>query len=199
MNAVLRRLFVSASLIALASAAVSRAADAAPAAAPAATPPPPAEPIVIANLTQNVPGIFSYGTWQNSFAVAQNAGFRLQGSKGAQGNGGLGHNIEPALDLTKAEFIEVALAVQPGNEVPEFTVALNDADGTQYGARVRVGQIMPGQPVWFRLKLSDFSPIGGQEGKNRKMEWDKIGQWHLQGDWTTKKPANVLLIALRAR
>jgi hypothetical protein len=65
---------------------------------------------------------------------------------------------------------------------------------------VRVAQFMPGQPVWLRLKVADFTISSGQEaGADGKMDWTKVAQWHLQGDWNTKKPAQVLFIALRAR
>jgi len=169
----------------------------------AADPPaaPSPAPIVIANFTEPVPGVYGYGTWDKNFAVAPNAGFRVLGNKGALGDGGFCKNIEPSVDLSKHTFIEIALAVQPGNEVPEFTVAFGDADGTSCSARIRVGQIMPGQPVWFRLKISDFvvSTRNEDKGKDGKMDWTKVAQWHLQGDWNTKMPAQVLFIALRAR
>ncbi len=166
---------------------------AAPAAAPAA------ELITLVNFTEPVPEVYGYGTWQNNFLVAPKAGFRVMGSKGAQGDGGFCKTIEPALDLSKNSFIEIALAVQSANEVPEYTVAFADADGTQCSARVRISQLMPGQPVWLRLKISDFVASTRDPGADGKMDWTKVAQWHLQGDWNTKKPAQVLFIALRAR
>jgi len=167
-------------------------------AAEASAAPPPAS-VVIANFTEAVPSVYGYGTWDKNFGIAPNAGFRVQGNKGAQGDGGFCKTIEPSLDLSKHAFIEIALAVQPGNEVPEYTVALTDADGTSCSVRVRVGQIMPGQPVWFRLNTADFAVSTRDPGKDGKMDWTKVAQWHLQGDWSTKKSAQVLFIALRAR
>jgi hypothetical protein len=161
----------------------------------------PAAPTVIVNFTEAVPSVYGYGTWQNNFAVAPNAGFRVQGSKGAQGDGGFCKTIEPALDLSRCTFIELALAVQPGNEVPEYTISLKDADDTSCSARVRVSQIMPGMPVWFRLNVADFVVSSREQdrGKDGKMDWTKVVQWHLQGDWSTKKAVQMLFIALRAR
>jgi hypothetical protein len=159
----------------------------------------PAAPIMIANFTEAVPQVYGYESWKDNFAVAPNAGFRVQGSKGAQGNGGFCQTLEPACDLSQCSSIEVALAVQPGNEVPEYTVVFGDADGTQCWARVRVAQLMPGQPVWLRLHVTDFTLSTRDPGTDGKMDWAKVAQWHLQGDWSTKKPAHVLFIALRAR
>jgi len=173
--------------------AATPAAASAPAVAPAV------EVITLVNFTEPVPEVYGYGTWQDNFLVAPKAGFRVMGSKGAQGDGGFCQKIEPALDLSKNSFIEIALAVQPGNEVPEYTVAFADADGTQCWARVHISQLMPGQPVWLRLKLSDFVVSTHDPGADGKMDWTKVAQWHLQGDWTTKKSAQVLFIALRAR
>jgi hypothetical protein len=166
----------------------------------AANPPAaPAAPIMIVNFTEVVPEVYGYESWKDNFAVAPNAGFRVQGSKGAQGNGGFCQKLDPPCDLGKCIYIEVALAVQPGNEVPEYTVAFADADGTLCWARVRVAQLMPGQPVWLRVPVADFTLSGRDPGADGKMDWSKIAQWHLQGDWSTKKPAQVLFIALRAR
>ncbi len=160
-----------------------------------------AKPIMIANLTTTVPNVYGYESWQNRFGVAPGAGFRIEGSKGAQGDGGFTHTLDQPLDLSKCAYIEVALAVQPDNEVPEYTVALVDADGTLVSARVRVDQLMPGQPVWMRLPVSAFvvTTDPKQRGSDGKMDWTKVAQWHLQGDWTTKKPAQILFIALRGR
>lgn len=203
MNAMLRlrSLIVSAAVCAASISATSVfAADVAPAATAEGAAAPVAAPLMLANFTEDVPGLFHYGSWQGKLAVAPKQGLRIQGTKGAQGSGGFGHDIAPAIDLNKFEFIEVALAVQPGNEVPQYAVGFNDADGTLFTARIRVDQIMPGQPVWFRLKRSDFAAQGGtQAGKDGKIDWTKVAKWHLQGDYTTAKPAQVLFIGLRAR
>lgn len=154
---------------------------------------------MIANLTQAMPGVFAYGTWQGKLASQANSGVVIQGSKGAQGSGGFGHDIAPALDLSKVQYIEVALATRENNEIPQFAVGFNDADGTLVTARVKVDQLMPNQPVWFRLKPGEFSVVGSQGGKDGKIDWTKIAKWHLQGDFSTAKPAQVMFIALRAR
>jgi hypothetical protein len=31
------------------------------------------------------------------------------------------------------------------------------------------------------------------------MDWTKVAQWQLQGDWVTKKPLHVVFIAMRVR
>jgi photosystem II stability/assembly factor-like uncharacterized protein len=165
--------------------------------APAA---PAAGPIMIVNFTEAVPAVYGYNSWLNNFAVAPKAGFRVLGAKGAQGDGGFCQKLDSVRDLSKCAYIEIALAVQEGNEVPEYTIVLGDADGTKCWARVRVAQLMPGQPVWLRLKVADFAISSGQDaGADGKMDWSKVAEWHLQGDWNTKKPAQVLFIALRAR
>jgi hypothetical protein len=167
-----------------------------PAAPPAG---PAAAPIMIVNFMEPVPKVYGYSTWKDNFAVAPSAGFRVQGAKGAQGDGGFCQTLDSALDLSPCTYIEVALAVQPANEVPEYTVVFADADGTQCWARVRVAQLMPGQPVWLRLRVAEFTLSTRDPGADGKMDWAKVAQWHLQGDWSTKKPAQVLFIALRAR
>jgi hypothetical protein len=161
--------------------------------------PPAAEPVRIVNFTEAVPAVYGYGSWQNNFAIAPKAGFRVLGAKGAQGDGGFCQNLDPVRNLSKCSYIEIALAVQEGNLVPEYTIAFGDAGGTTCAARVRVEQLMPGQPVWLRLKIADFAVSNKDPGPDRKMDWTTVSQWHLQGDWNTKKPAQVLFIALRAR
>jgi hypothetical protein len=153
---------------------------------------------LIADLRTNVPDIFHYGSWQNKLGVSPN-GIVIQGSNGAQGDGGMGKNIEPAVDLSGISFVEVALGVGAHNEVQEITVALNDADGTQVAARLHLEQIVPGLPVWLRVRREDFARVPGQDGRDGKMDWTKVAQWHLQGDWVTKKPLHVVFIALRVR
>lgn len=163
-----------------------------------ATPPAADAPILIVDLREKPPGIFHYATWQDKLGVTPN-GIIIQGSAGARGDGGMGRNIEPALDLSAISYVEVALGVGAHNEVPEITLALNDADGTQVAARIRVDQIVPGQPVWLRVRRESFTRVSGQDGRDGKMDWTKVGQWHLQGDWTTKKPFHAVFIALRVR
>lgn len=154
---------------------------------------------MIADLTQKVEGIFAYGTWQGKLATQPNGGMVVQGSKGAQGTGGFGHDIKPALDLSKVQFIEVALATRNNNELAHYAIGFNDADGTLATARVRVDQLMPNQAIWFRLKTSEFTVVDSQGGKDSKMDWTKIEKWHLQGEYGVAKPAQVMFIALRAR
>lgn len=170
-----------------------------PAAEPAAPPPAPAETVtLLADFQQKTPGIFSYASWQDRLGVSA-SGLVIQGGKGAQGNGGMGRTLETPLDLSRETYVELAIAVGVLNEVPEVTIALNDADKTQCSARVRINQLMPQQPVWLRVRLSDFKPVKGQDGSDGKMDWTQISQWHLQGDWSTKSPFHVLFIALRTR
>jgi len=188
----IRLLLVSACTVGLLQAL--RAADEKP-----AVPTPVVDPTsLIVDLRQNTPGIFSYATWQDKLLVSA-SGLVVQGSNGARGDGGLGRNIEPALDLSDVAYVEVALGVGARNEVPEVTIALNDADGTQVAARVRIDQIVPTLPVWLHVRRDNFTRVTGQDGKDGKMDWSKVAQWHLQGDWTTKKPFHVVFIALRVR
>lgn len=156
-------------------------------------------PQVLANFTSPISDVFGYGSWQGHFGPTSKAGYLVIGSKGAMGDGGFGHNLESAVDMTKTPIVEIALAVQPGNEVPNYTIVFEDEDGTPSSARLFVKQIMPGQPVWLRVGLEDFSQGKGQGEDNGKMDWTKVTRWHLQGDWATKKPASVLFIAIRVR
>lgn len=153
---------------------------------------------MLADLRGSLPGLFYYGTWQDHVSATK-GGLRVLGDKGAQGQGGLGLNIDPAVDFSQVAYVEVALGLVAGNEVPEFTIALNDADGTQYTARIRVGQIVPGQPVWLRVRRDDFKFSGVEPGKDSLMNWSAVARWHLQGDWNTAKPCQVVFIALRTR
>ena len=162
------------------------------------TTPPPDDTTLIADLRGNPPGIFQYATWEGKVAVSK-SGLAVLGGKGAQGNGGMGRDISPALDLSQVSFVEVALGTIPGNEVPQVTMALNDADGTQFTARVLVEQLVPGQPVWLRARREDFRLNDVEPGADSKMDWSSVTRWHLQGDWTTKKPMQVIFIALRVR
>ena len=160
--------------------------------------PVPESPTLFVDFRTNVPGLFDYGTWKDKLGISP-TGIVIEGSKGAQGDGGMGHAVEPALDLSGIAYVEVALGVGSKNEVPEITVALNDADGTQVAARLRIDQIVANQPVWLHLPRESFALVSGQGGKDGKMDWTKVAQWQLQGDWTTKKPLNVVFIALRVR
>jgi hypothetical protein len=164
---------------------------------PAVAPAAPAT-VMIADLRKNAADVFSYSTWKDKLNPTAD-GLVVVGGKGAQGDGGLGRGIAPPLDLSRATFIEVALGVGALNELPEVTIALNDADGSQVSARIRIDQVVPKQPVWFRVRLSDFTPVNGVVGTAPGMDWTSVVQWHLQGDWTTKKPFQAVFIALRAR
>ena len=152
----------------------------------------------IADLRSDTSAIFQYGTWEGKVAVTK-SGLVVLGAKGAQGAGGFGHDLGAPLDLTAVTDIELALAVVPGNEVPQVTIALNDADGTQFSAHITIDQLIPGQPVWVRARKADFQLNPGEKGKDSEMNWSKVTRWHLQGDWNTKKPCAVAFIALRAR
>jgi len=154
--------------------------------------------VLLADLRTNVPGIFQYGSWEGKLAATK-SGLAVLGAKGAQGDGGMGCNIEPALDCSQVSFVEVALGVVPTNEVPQVTIALNDADGTQFTARVPIEQLVPSQPVWLRARREDFKLNGVEPGADSKMDWTKVSRWNLQGDWTTKRPLQVIFIALRVR
>ncbi len=160
--------------------------------------PVPESPTLFVDFRTKLPGIFHFGTWQDKLGISP-TGIVIEGSKGAQGDGGMGRNIEPALDLSGIAYVEVALGVGAKNEVPEVTIAFNDADGTQVAARLRIDQIVPNQPVWLHVPRESFARVSGQDGKDGKMDWTKVAQWQLQGDWTTKKPLNVVFIALRVR
>ena len=161
--------------------------------------PKPAEDLtMIVDLRNSPPDIFQYGTWSGKLAVSK-AGLVVQGAKGAQGEGGFGQKLSERIDLSQATYIEVALGVVPGNEVPKVTIALDDIDGTQYTAQINIDQIVPGMPVWLRAKRDDFRLNNTQRGADSLMDWSKIQQWHLQGDWNTKKPLSVAFIALRER
>ena len=177
------------------------AATAAPAPAPAPAAQPPAAPTggLIADLRGEATPAYPYETWTE--AVKRSAdGVVIVGSKGAQGDGGICGNMTPSVDLSGMAYVEVALAVGQTNEVPEVTVAVGDADETLASARIRIEQIVPGQAVWFRVPVSAFLLGNGKyAGKVAGMDWTKVAQWHVQGDWATKKPLQVLLIAIRAR
>jgi hypothetical protein len=162
------------------------------------TPPPPDDTMLIVDLRKEVPGIFQYASWNGKIAPAK-SGMAVLGSKGAQGNGGFGCELGAALDLSQVSFVEVALGVVPGNEVPQVSVALNDADGTQFTARIAIGQLVPSQPVWLRVRREDFKLNGVEPGADSLMDWTKVTRWHLQGDWATMKPMQVIFIALRVR
>ncbi len=154
--------------------------------------------MMIADLRAELPGVFQYGTWKDQ-VTATKSGLAVLGSKGAQGNGGLGREIAPAISLGDMRFAEIALGTVPGNEVPQVTIAFNDADGTQFTARVLVEQLVPGQPVWLRVKREDFKLNPVEKGADSQMDWNQVTRWHLQGDWTTNKPMHVILVALRVR
>lgn len=160
--------------------------------------PPPDDTTLLVDLRKEVPGLFQYGSW-NGKLVAAKSGLAVLGNKGAQGNGGFGCELESTLDLSQVSFVEVALGVVPGNEVPQVSVALNDADGTQYTARFNIAQLVPAQPVWLRVRREDFRLNGVEPGADSQMNWSKVTRWHLQGDWTTMKPMQVIFIALRVR
>lgn len=173
---------------------LARAAAADPAA------PAPAETTkLIADLRAALPNAFIAGTWKDNVVITA-SGSVVNGQKGADGKGELGQNLDPLLDLSAVKSIEVALATGPDNQVPTVTVAFNDNDDIQYTAGLHVEQLVPGQAVWLRLRLSDFKLNDWKGDKHgRTINWKKIRQWHLQGDWHTEAPCHVMLIAVRLR
>lgn len=164
--------------------------------APAA---PPAErTFMVADLRTEQPGLFSYATWEGRISPLK-SGIAVLGAKGALGNGGFGREISPALDFGAVNYVEVALGTVPGNAVPHVTVALNDADGTQFSARIPVDHLVPGSPVWLRARRTAFRLNAVEKGADGEMDWSRVTRWHLQGDWTTPQPIAVIFVALRAR
>jgi len=178
---------------------VSRAGGAAETKPEAAIAPPPEATRLLADFRTKIPNIGASGTWQGRIGLSDN-GFVVQGGLGADGKGDMGQSLDPALDLSKEKYIEVALGVGAKNEVPEVTIAFDDAEGTQFTARIRINQVLPQQAVWFRVRLTDFKLNDWQGNKaGRKIDWTRIKQWHLQGDWSTAAPFHVMFIALRTR
>lgn len=156
------------------------------------------ETTMLVDLRAEPPGLFQYGSWSGKVALTK-SGLAVVGTKGAQGDGGMGADLAASVDLSAMSFLEVALGVVPGNEVPQVTLALNDADGTQFTARVGIEQLVPGQPVWLRVRRSDFKLNNIEKGADSRMDWSKVTRWHVQGDWVTKKPLQVIFVALRTR
>jgi len=155
--------------------------------------------VMIADLRGEATPAYGYESWTDRMNRTAD-GVAIVGSKGAQGDGGFCGSLSTPLDLTGMTYIDVALAVGPANEVPEVTVALDDADGTMASARIRIDQIVPGQPVWFRVPVATLHLGSGKyAGTVGGFDVTRVTQWHLQGDWATKKPLNVLFIAVRAR
>ncbi len=165
----------------------------------AGDPGPPEVTRLIADFRTKLPDIFSNGTWQGKLALSPN-GFVVQGGKGADGKGEMGQRLGPPLDLSKEKFVELALGVGAKNEVPTVTIAFSDVGGTQYVASVRIDQVLPQLPVWFRVRQADFKLNNWQGDRAAKtIDWTHISQWHLQGDWITVAPFHVIFIALRTR
>ncbi len=175
---------------------LSSAADPEPA-SPAAAPTPATAMVV--DLRGESVTVYGYGSWKDRINPTA-TGLAILGSKGAQGDGGVCGNLAPVYNLGGAAWIEVALGLGQTNEATTVVIGLNDVDGTLVTARVRVDQIVPGQPVWFRVPLSDFHPAGGEyAGRVPGMDFTTITQWHVQGEWGVKKPHQFVVIALRAR
>ena len=169
------------------------------AAVPAAQPSAAPAPALFVDLRGEAAAAYPYESWTEALRRTPE-GALVVGSKGARGDGGFCGNLNPAADLSGVAFVEVALAVGQNNEVPEVTIAAADADETQVSARLRIDQVVPGQAVWFRVPLGTFQlGTGKYAGKVAGMDWTKVAQWHVQGDWTTKKPLQVLFIAIRSR
>ncbi len=160
--------------------------------------PPEKNLLMIEDLRATPAGIFQYGTWNGRVAIVKN-GLAVVGGRGATGKGGFGRDLDRTLDLSQAAYIEVALGTVATNEVPQITVALNDQDGTQFTARIGIDQLVPGSPVWLRVRRSDFRLNAIEPGTDGGMDWAHVKRWHLQGDWNTDGPCSVIFIALRAR
>jgi len=162
--------------------------------------PPPPEPVtLLVDLRTPPTNGFTYGSWQGRVATAA-SGLLIQGNKGADGSGETGQDFVSPRDLSRAEFIEVALGVGVSNKVPAITVAFDDAADTQYAARILIDQIVPEQPVWLRVRRSDFKLNNWQGNKGSAViDWTRIARWHLQGDWSKAVPLVVVFIALRTR
>jgi hypothetical protein len=174
------------------------AAAPAPAPAPAAQPPAAPTGVLLADLRGEATAAYPYGSWTEAVKRAAD-GVTIIGAKGAQGDGGICGNMATPVDLTGMTYVEVALAVGQANEVPEVTVAVGDADETMASARIRIDQIVPGQRVWFRVPVTRSCSAVESTPEVAGMDWTKVAQWHVQGDWATKKPLQVLFIAIRAR
>jgi len=169
------------------------------AAAPAAQPSAAPAPALFVDLRGEGTAAYPYESWTDALRRTPD-GALILGSKGAQGDGGFCGNLSPSADLSGVAYLEVALAVGLNNEVPEVTIGAGDADETLATARIRIDQIVPGHAVWFRVPVGAFQLGNGKyAGKVVGMDWAKVVQWHLQGDWSTKKPLQVLFIAIRAR
>ena len=155
--------------------------------------------VMLADLRGPAVTVYGYGSWKDHLNPSAN-GMVVQGAKGAQGDGGLCGNLTPNYDLSGATWVEVALGVGQTNEAQTVVIGLSDPDGTLVTARIRVDQIVPQQPVWFRVPVSEFRlGVGEQAGKTPGMDWTQVAQWHVQGDWSVKKPYQVVVIAVRAR
>ncbi len=168
-------------------------------AAPTAQPAPSDGTKLIADFRAPLQNTFSTGSWQGKIATTP-TGCAVLGNKGADGKGDMGQELKPRLDLTGVKYVEVAFGTGPKNEVPAITIAFNDSDGVQYTASIRIDQVVPGQMVWVRARLADFKLNDWQGDKGgRKINWAKIAQWHVQGDWNTEAPCHIMFIALRTR
>jgi hypothetical protein len=170
-----------------------------PAAAPSqASTPAEAPTRMLADFREQIPNAFNYGTWEGKAALTP-AGTLVQGGKGATGKGELGASLDQSLDLSTATYIELGLAVGVANQVPVVTVAFDDENDVQYSAQIRIDQVLPQQPVWFRVKRSDFKLNDWQKKGAKSIDWKNIRKWHLQGDWATEAPFHVVFIAMRTR
>jgi hypothetical protein len=181
--------------VALFGAAVSPANAEPEAVAPATA----AATVMIADLRGESAAVYGYGSWKDRSLPTAN-GLSILGSKGAQGDGGVCGNLSPVYNVGGATWIEIALGVGQTNEATTVVIGLEDMDGTLVTARVRIDQIVPQQPVWFRVPLAEFHAVGGEyAGRTPGMDFTAISKWHVQGEWGVKKPHQLVLIALRAR
>lgn len=154
---------------------------------------------LLADLRKGATTVTGYGTWTDHLNPSKD-GVVVMGGKGAQGDGGFCVNAPAPFDLTGMSYVDVAIASGQLNEVPELTLALNDSDGTMASARIRIDQVAPRQPVWYRVPLEKLQTATGEHGGMVPgFDMTKVAQWHVQGDWATKKPLQIVVIALRAR
>lgn len=154
---------------------------------------------MIADLRGESVVAYPYGSWKDRINPTAN-GLSVLGSKGAQGDGGVCGILSPVYNVGGATWLEIALGVGQTNEGATVVIGLEDMDGTLVTAQVRIDQIMPQQPVWFRVPLTAFHAVGGEyAGRTPGMDFTTISKWHVQGEWGVKKPYQLVLIALRAR
>lgn len=135
---------------------------------------------------------FTYGSWKDLVGPTKD-GILIQ--KAPDGKGGCCGDV--AMNLEDAQWLELGLATLPLNELPSLQLILEDTDGTNVSVRYNISQLVPGSPVWLRVKLAEARVT--KPGANGSLDLAKVNKWHVQGDWATEKPVQLIVIALRAR